>query len=542
VLQEIEAWELHDTNSTVYWLKGVAGCGKSTIAQTFAEQSAARGRLGASFCCSRDFPDRRDLRLIFPTLARDLAHRYPKFKVALVKIIRAYPDVAEDSLAVQFEKLIVEPLGSTGLFTSIVVDALDECTDKEPVSAFLSVLARYVDVIPNVKFFITGRPEDHIRAGFAIPSLRTKELPLHDVDSLTVDSDIRSFVTAWLDEIATRDPQSMNSAWPSDEEVDAVTKKASGHFIVASVILGFVDQPPAMPQERLKLIVRMLNSTVLEGKSGIDWTYCQVLAASFNNIAADDSKFFEELRIVMASIVLALHPLSRASLARILGMSPERIWMILRSLHSVLIVPDSPSGPIRICHKSFADFLTDPDRCSDVRFFIDGPVHHSKLGALCLKLMRTTLTKNICGLPRYAMNKDIEDLDARREKYIGSALAYSCEYWGKHLQMSTGAVDDAVTVFELVEQFFRDNFLTWLEVLSIETNLRAAIYSILDVRSWLKDLKVPWINHETQKRTWLDTVLRSISRKASISYPYRPSVIDSLNSDYESHFESFGLD
>jgi len=46
---DIEAWEADELNESVYWLKGVAGCGKSTIAQTFAERSAAKGKLGASF-------------------------------------------------------------------------------------------------------------------------------------------------------------------------------------------------------------------------------------------------------------------------------------------------------------------------------------------------------------------------------------------------------------------------------------------------------------------------------------------------------------
>ena len=70
-------WAVHGSKSPVYWLKGVAGCGKSTIAQTFAERSAARKQLVASFFCSRDFPDRRNLRLIFPTLAHDLAYQHP---------------------------------------------------------------------------------------------------------------------------------------------------------------------------------------------------------------------------------------------------------------------------------------------------------------------------------------------------------------------------------------------------------------------------------------------------------------------------------
>ena len=125
-------------------------------------------------------------------------------------IIHANPNVQDDSLPIQLEKLLVRPFKQTGLSATIVIDALDECKDKEPVSELLSALAAHVNNMPTVRFFITGRPEDRIRSGFKLPSLRTKELPLHNVDLATIDSDIKSFVTFRLDEIATRRRQSIS--------------------------------------------------------------------------------------------------------------------------------------------------------------------------------------------------------------------------------------------------------------------------------------------------------------------------------------------
>jgi hypothetical protein len=45
--------------------------------------------------------------------------------------------------------------------------------------------------------------------------------------------------------------------------------------------------------------------------------------------------------------------------------------MTLYRLHSVLVVSDSNAEPIRICHKSFADFPTDQQRCPDARLHIN---------------------------------------------------------------------------------------------------------------------------------------------------------------------------
>src|SRR5580692_2552268 len=131
VLLHIEQWLIDDKDQRVFWLNGLAGTGKSTIAQTFAEISFADGKLGASFFCSRDFEDKSNLQAIFPTLAFQLAYRYPRFREQLLQVLETNPDVGRESLGSQLEQVIVRPLIATGISTLIIIDALDECKDKE---------------------------------------------------------------------------------------------------------------------------------------------------------------------------------------------------------------------------------------------------------------------------------------------------------------------------------------------------------------------------------------------------------------------------
>ena len=137
-------------------MNGLARTGKSAIAQTVAERMSEVGKLGASFFCSRDFEDRSDLRLIFPTLAVQLARRYTEFRSIFVLLAWLDQEIAYESLYNQMKKLIVQPLVESAISTVIVIDALDECKDEEPSSAILSVLGRFVPQIPNVKIFVTG--------------------------------------------------------------------------------------------------------------------------------------------------------------------------------------------------------------------------------------------------------------------------------------------------------------------------------------------------------------------------------------------------
>ena len=116
VLWEIEHWLTAERGQQVFWLNGLAGTGKSTVAQTFAETSFADGKLGASFFCSRDLEDRSNLQAIFPTLAFQLAYQYSSFRAELLQVLKAHPDVGWESLCSQMEKLIASVNVAGSLF------------------------------------------------------------------------------------------------------------------------------------------------------------------------------------------------------------------------------------------------------------------------------------------------------------------------------------------------------------------------------------------------------------------------------------------
>ena len=222
VLRDIENWLASERGQRVFWLNGLAGTGKSTIAQTFADTTFVDGKLGASFFCSRDFEDRSNLQKIFPTLAFQLACHYPHFRKELFRVLKECPNAGQGSLCSQMEKLIVGPFKVTQIPTLIIVDALDECKDNEPASTILSILSRYVDRIPDVKFFITGRPEPRIRSGFRLESLVpiTEVLKLHEVKPEAVDRDIGLFFKTQLANLARdRSDFDLTEDWPSPSDV-----------------------------------------------------------------------------------------------------------------------------------------------------------------------------------------------------------------------------------------------------------------------------------------------------------------------------------
>ena len=506
VLNDIESWSKDSNMSPVYWLNGLAGTGKSTIAQTIAERIFADGRLGASFFCSRDFKDRRNLRYIFPTLAFQLAHKYPEFRSILVPLLQSNPDIVYDSLYNQMETLIVEPLSSPGISTVVVIDALDECVDEDPQSAILSVMGRLVEGIPNVKFFITGRPEPRIKSGFRLGLLRplTDVFVLHGVEPSVVNTDIRLFLEHGLRELAKRKGIERDG-WPTDAHLDLLCERAAGLFVYAVATLKFLDHAFTPPNERLNIIASAPGSTAHEGKARVrprttfdslngfapsvdgsvetlDSLYTSSFQSAFNGMDAGDD---EKVRFVIGTLVLAVNPLPPSSIATLVDLGKQEVMNLLQLIQSLLKLSDDPNFPVLPFHKSFPDFFIDPIRCPNTRFYISPRAGHLRLALNCLKLMNNSLEQNPLSLPDYALNSEVEDLDTRVKDQISNALQYACKSWYSHLIEAKGDITDIITA---LYSFLQEGFLAWLEVLSVIGAAREAIVALGELVPWLQEV------------------------------------------------------
>jgi len=188
-------------------------------------------------------------------------------------------------------------------------------------------------------------------------------------------------------------------------------------------------------------------------------------------------------RSVVGAVLLVSHPLSINTLSDLLGDCgvPSKIYSALRTLHSLLLVPDSMEDPVHIFHKSFHDFLLHPERCKDERFFVNPSVHHQKILLSCLHLMKGRLKKDICNLGKYAFLSEVEDLAIYRAAHIGDALWYACSFWTGHLMR---VPSNSPEVQKEIDGFFTNYFLFWIEVLSLMGNLDIGVYALNDIQQW----------------------------------------------------------
>ena len=490
ILDEIETWSRDFDKSPVYWLNGVAGAGKSAIAQTTAKRLLADGRLGASFFCSRDFRDRCDLHLIFPTLSFQLACRYPGFRSALTPLLQLNPDIKSETLHNQMETLIVTPLREQNdISMVIVIDALDECIDDEPQSTILSVMGRFIGEIPNIKFFITGRPEPRIQSGFRLRLLRplTEVFILHMVDHLIVNTDIQQFLEVKLSELAQ---QYQLTGWPSDKHINLLCQRAAGLFVYAVATVKFLDHPVFTPKEQLDKIINLPDCTIYEGatrlknKTTLDSLYAAILQMAFD-LGAEDPELISRIQSVIGAVVLLVNPLPPSGVAELIGLETLQVKKVLAPLQSLLIFSENPNCPVKPFHKSFPDFITDPSRCLNERFHISPKARDHKLTISCLRLINGALKPNLLSLPDCALNNEVKDLQDRIKAHISPALEYACKFWYDHL---TKTGEDISQFLDALHGFLKKMFLPWLEIVSVLGTTRDAVIGLKKLILWLNEV------------------------------------------------------
>ncbi|KAL0948062.1 hypothetical protein HGRIS_010686 [Hohenbuehelia grisea] len=504
ILQQIEEWaSATETDRRIYWLHGHAGSGKSTIAMSVARSLFAQGLLGASFFCSRDYANKSDLKLIFPTIAAQLARSYPSFSQHLSRILKARPTIGQESLFNQMQALICEPLNASGASTIIIIDALDECVDElhgHPASAILSILARCIDELPNAKFFITGRPELPIRQGFRLPALQphTMIFRLHEVQRSRVDQDIELYLRLKLDEIVSnRSDTNLSTSWYTPDDIEIIVSKASGLFIYAATAVKFIASDLHNPVERLQVITSTPASMSVEGAAGLDALYTRVLLDGFSGVPLKETTFWKQLKSILAAITLVYEPLTKRGIQDVSALGNIDVTTPLRSLHSVLFVSEFEA--LSIIHKSFPDYITDPERCQDARFYISPAAHHFELARNCLSIMRSQLRRNICSLAKRTFNVNNPHLADSVSSHVGEGLRYACVFWTRHLIAGDRSSALLEALLPLLEDFFKRRLAMWLEVLSITDELTHGIRSMENLRAFFES--IPSVSESIEARS-----------------------------------------
>jgi hypothetical protein len=488
LLRDIMAWAEAPAAPVVFWLNGLAGTGKSTIARTICENLAKTGLLGASFFLSRQVAERRHAPNVVRTIAYQLARQQRAFADALSATLHDSPDLASSEVLRRVAtELLFKPAGvlAEGITPVFVIDALDECTDDNlgrPGGELLPLLLRgLLQMSGRVKLLITSRNEPAIVRMFESASLGMQRavVRLHDLDSVVVRADIRKYLTQSFANIVKNHPEMDLIDWPSQEDLNTVASIADALFVFAATVIRFVGTPKQNPRARLDIMLARRNGGSASPYRLLDRVYLQVLRTSvLSEEPGDEVVLCESLRLVVGSIVAAQQPLSVAVHALLLDQDPADVRLVVGSLSALLL--STNEEPVRIFHPSFPDFIVDSRRCDESRFLVVLEEDHLHLAHGCLALLNRHLKYNIANLDDFDVaNADVENLDdhlirgiCQGSNIIGPALPqalfYAARHWAAHVVLIT-AVDARLA--EILMLFCHHHLLHWLEFLSLIQSL-----------------------------------------------------------------------
>ncbi|KAF3223545.1 hypothetical protein TWF106_004935 [Orbilia oligospora] len=509
LLKHIENWANDVEGKKAFWMYGMAGTGKSTVSRTVARSLQTNGRLGGSFFFKRGEAGRSTGLLFVVTLAAQLARSLRGTMASSIRaVLKAEPDIPSRSIEEQFKKLIFGPLAEfkalnphdTRAGTSqpslrnsiktikrtrvMVVDALDECEGKGDVRVIIQQLARLKDLTEvDVRVFLTSRPDLPIIPTFQKLKEDTYEdLVLHKVPD--IEDDLSLYLKSEMSRIAGE--RHLPEDWPGTAIIDKLVKMATPLFIYAATICRFVGDEHWNPDERIKMISKYEPKW---GVSRLDKTYLPILEQLLaSQHETERGVFVQEFKDIVGTIINLQDPLSVRSLSQLIQVSDRTIESMLRSLHSVLDVPNDPKMPIRTFHKSFPDFLLDQDLRHKSQLWVDARESHERILNRCLDVMSNGLKFNICGLKSVAtLRSEIDDRTI--QSCISSELRYACIHWGKHLEEAEHRLTDNGKIHKFLQQ----HCLHWIETLSIcNTGLRQNARKLLPcmVRNYSQSKKV----------------------------------------------------
>ncbi|PWI65057.1 hypothetical protein PCL_07469 [Purpureocillium lilacinum] len=491
LLRRVSEWSHDPSAQDVFWLNGMAGTGKSTIARTVARDLAHNHRLGASFFFKRGETDRASISKVFPTLAADLANNIPTIAPHVKDAIETCPGILRKAAHEQFDKLVWQPLSmiasdSSSPIPVVVLDALDECEDEEDIKLMFRLLSRAAKgQSARLKVFLTSRPELPIRLGFTEMEGEYQNLRLHEISQHVITHDITIFFDEELQRIrreynsTVREERQLSGGWPDASELRTLVHMAIPLFIFAATVCRFIgDRRFGSPDKQL---ANVLVRASVEG-SQLAATYLPVLENMVDGKTLNQrEESVRAFRIIVGGIVVLASPLSVPALAQILGISKEDIEDKLDMLHSVLSIPETAEAPVRLLHLSFRDFLLDPGQRAENPFWVDEKETHQVMAAHCLRVLEC-LQQDMCDIKAPGTFRSAIE-QHRIEASIPPAVQYASVYWVYHLRNGGAPARHCNQAMSFLER----HFLHWIESLSLIGRSRESVHLVGALQLLYKD-------------------------------------------------------
>ncbi|KAJ7434157.1 hypothetical protein FB451DRAFT_1095381, partial [Mycena latifolia] len=261
ILDGLYNWAIdNDSSYPICWLHGPAGAGKSAVMQTLCQRLHDADRLGGSFFFKRGHTTRGNAKVLFATLAYQLALHHPDLNGPISRSAEIDPSVIGRGMDVQLRSLILEPCKSLKDAPApiLLIDGLDECEGQNAQQEILCLIGSTANAHSRPpRILIASRPEPHIREKF-------EESSFYGLyDSVNIEpafEDVRIYLCDEFSRIHREHRETMASVptpWPTRRILKDLVAKSSGYFVYAATVIKFIGDKDFRPTQRLAVVTNL---------------------------------------------------------------------------------------------------------------------------------------------------------------------------------------------------------------------------------------------------------------------------------------------
>lgn len=381
IIQDVTDWitsggagkEAGAPTMSILWFQGPAGGGKTCIMREVVARCVKLGILAASYFFSSRIPRLDNEEPFIATILYQLAAKSPALKAEVLRTISDEPDIFQESLDAQMERLLLDPLNSVespfplrpnagSQKRVIVIDGFDECRDPKERTHLLEILFTIATSTPHFLVVVASRPEFDIRTAFTSQPFApiTQILRLEDYDGT---SDIRTFYCDEFCRIRGSHPAraAIPNDWPCEDYIAILVNNSSGSFIYPSTVVKHVDNPRRNPVLLLEEVIRLMTNQHSGSihLSDLDTLYTHILHPPGTDAVL--------LKRLLHCIMDSMTPSPPSFFDQLLSLPPGTTEMTLCDLHSVVKLPaPGTTDSVAFHHKSMRDYLKSPQRAGDL--------------------------------------------------------------------------------------------------------------------------------------------------------------------------------
>ncbi|GAQ46649.1 WD-repeat protein [Aspergillus tubingensis] len=459
LLKDIAEWIETNHDEGIFWLSGMVGTGKTTVARTVARNYDQQSRLAASFFFTDTNGDASSADSFASTVACQLANFDTSMKNAIQDVLERCPLLPYHGLSEQWTRLVKEPLMA---FTQkhdknpilIVVDGLDLCPDKEDQRLILRLLSGITQACENkVLVFVASRPESAIRS--QLSRIQHRRLKLQDIEQRVVDSDISIFLDHEIGKLLA--PFEAEPAW--NGIVAYFVRLAQGLFLWAATACQYVRD--ARNHQIIRQRLRDIEQKSREKGTPTEQLYqiyTSVLDGSVNESWSEKEKatYWNSISRVLWVPKHILGSLPRSVSGKLIRVD---IDSMLEDLHSIVDVPEDGDKPINFLHISFAGYLGQlghPD------LQLTRKQSHCMLADACLDLLNEA-----CGQDGSNLRNLVQHGGEPKTHNIPQELEYACTQWVEHYYLGEEPMSRNTKAFVFLETHGK----SWIQLFALSNKL-----------------------------------------------------------------------